>query len=520
MEGNTVSEQSQSAITRRKFLKAAGLVGVAAQAGGLVGAGFQAGKDSESYTGWESLNPGTQFFDRAPFEFEGPAHLPVAAVQRPSHLTDYVFGRVATFEQAFRNNPGWKLTDPIEDLGLPPHLLHFYKEFPERLEWDYRTFSETIPANMQDRRKYGNYYRLADAYSDGFSAHGSMLARPQDPPEVSDFPMMPVGGPGGFRGGAPPEMRRREPTPFKNAELAAEFVKEIAHRYGATLVGITKTNPNFLYDEGWRGCPPDYDFSQMPEHWEYSIVIGIPMEWDVILASPQASTSFDAYDRVSTAAIRLEGALKSLGYPARAHTPLTDYDLIVPPIAVDAGLGEVARTGFCVTPELGGNCRMAVVTTNLPMKIDKPIKFGVAEFCNKCKICAQQCPSGAISMADNPDGMVIRGYQHWYINNGACYNFWRESMGPLGCRLCVPVCPYSRKDNWVHNFARAVDPPDPTGAASSTLLWMQKNFFSYPKAEEYRRPPIGHFASFRPEPGFLHAERYLDIDIVSPHKGE
>ena len=82
------------------------------------------------------------------------------------------------------------------------------------------------------------------------------------------------------------------------------------------------------------------------------------------------------------------------------------------------------------------------------MEIDKPIKFGVEEFCNKCKICAEQCPSGAISFADSPaeqewgTGSVLRGWEHWYINNGACYNFWRESMGPMGCRLCVAVCPY------------------------------------------------------------------------------
>jgi reductive dehalogenase len=196
---------------------------------------------------------------------------------------------------------------------------------------------------------------------------------------------------------------------------------------------------------------------------------------------------------------------------------MTSYDLIVPPLAIEAGLGEVARTGYCITPELGGNCRMAVVTTDLPMATDKPIKFGVEEFCNKCKLCAQSCPSGAIPMDDSPKEMVIRGYEHWYINNGACYNYWRESMGPMGCRLCVAVCPYSRKDNWIHSVAREVDPRDPTGVASTGLLWLQKNFFDYPEAEEYRRPPDGHFASYRPEPTFLHAERYLDLDIVSPH---
>ncbi len=128
-------------------------------------------------------------------------------------------------------------------------------------------------------------------------------------------------------------------------------------------------------------------------------------------------------------------------------------------------------------------------------------------------------------MADSPaeqewgTGSVLRGYEHWYINNGACYNFWRESMGPMGCRLCVANCPYSRKDNWLHEFAREVDPRDPTGLVSSGLLWMQKNFFDHPLAEEYKRPPVGKFATYREEPVFLRAERYLDIDIVDPKDG-
>lgn len=497
-------------VSRRDFIKIAGLAGVAASAGGLFASGIREGSNTDSYTGWESFNPETQFFNRAPFEFAGPAHKPVGDVRRPSHITDYVFGRVRTFQKAYEAKPDWSLDDPIEELGLPAPVVAFYKEFPERLEWDYRTFSETIPNNREDAEKYGSYFKLADVYSAGFTAHAGYLPKPKAPPEVSDFQFM--------ARGMPEPQPIGEPLPFKSPELAAEFIKEIAHRYGATLVGITKTNPDWLYSEGWAGCPEDYDYSKMPEHWEYAIVIGVPMEWDVILASPQASTSYDGYDRVSTAAVRIEGALKYMGYPARSHTPMTSYDLIVPPHAIEAGLGEVGRTGYCITPELGGNCRMALVTTSLPMALDKPIDFGVAEFCNKCKLCAESCPSGAISMADSPDDMVLRGYEHWYINNGACYNYWRETMGPMGCRLCVATCPYSRKDNWMHAMAREIDAHDPTGVASSGLLWMQKNFFDYPEAEEYRRVPDGHFASFRPEPEFLHAERYLDMDIRSPHE--
>jgi epoxyqueuosine reductase len=517
-----MSEAQNNPLSRRSFLKIAGLVGVAAQAGGLVAAGVNAGQNSESYTGWESFNPGTQFFDRTPFEFDGPAHLPIGEVTRPSHLTDYVFGRVAAFQGALANNPDWELGDPLEDLGLHPQVVAFYEEFPERFEWDYKTFTETIPKNMEERQIYGNYYLLAEAYSNGFAVHGRGLPRPAAPPEVSDFQK-----PGVYK--AEPEesdMLSGEPTPFKTPELAAEFIKEVAHRYGATLVGITRTNTGWLYSEGWRGCPEDYDYSEMPEHWEFAVVIGVPMEWDVILASPQASTSYDGYDRVTTAAYRLEQCIKTLGYPARSHTPLTNYDLIVPPHAIEAGLGEVGRTGYCITPELGGNCRMAVVTTNLPMQVDRPIDFGVAEFCKKCKLCAESCPSGAISMADSPEeqewstGGALRGYEHWYINNGACYNFWRESMGPMGCRLCVATCPYSRRDNWMHDLARTLDPRDPTGTVSSGLLFMQRNFFDYPDAIEYRRPDQGgHYASFRQEPTFLRAERFLDLEVVSPHEG-
>ena len=509
----SADQKSSPTLSRRSFLKIAGIAGVAAQAGGLVAAGVNAGSSSESYTGWESFNPATQFFNRAPFEFDGPAHVAVSEVRRPSMTTDYVFGRVAAFQQALGAHQGWTLEDSLDELELPEKLIEFYKEFPERVEWDYKTITETIPTNLQDRQQFGNYYLLAEAYSAGFESHRKFVPSPAAPPEVYDFEKP------GLNMAEPEETDMiGESVPFKSPALASEFIKEIAHRYGATLVAITKTNPDWIYSEGWRGCPQDYDFSQMPAHWEYAIVVGVPMEWDTIMSSPQGSTSYEGYDRVSTAALRLENCLKYLGYPARTHSPFANYDLIVPPHAIEAGLGEVGRTGYCITPELGGNCRMAVVTTNLPMEIDRPISYGVEEFCKKCKLCAESCPSGAISMEDNYDGMVLRGYEHWYINNGACYNYWRESLGPMGCRLCVATCPFSRKDNWLHDVARTLEPRDPTGLVSSGLLFLQKNFFDYPEAIDYRRQPDGTFASFRPEPTWLHSDRYLNVDIVNPHE--
>ena len=420
-------------------------------------------------------------------------------------MTDYVFGRVAVLEGALNNNTEWKKGDPIEDLGLPQPLVDFYNKFPERFDWDVKTFTETIPNNRKDRQKYGAYTLLADVYESGW---GSMAPpSPASPPEVSDFALNGRGGPGG--------PLREEPLKFKSPELAAEFVKNLSHLYGATMVGVTKANIDWMYGDTWRGTEEGYDHSKMPAHWKYAICIGVPMEWDILLGNPQLGTSGDAYHRVSMAAYRLETALKFMGYASRASTPRSGYDLICPPYMVDAGVGEHCRPGFVITPEAGSNFRTAVILTNLEMELDKPIEFGVKEFCDKCKICAEQCPSGAISMEDSYEGLEIRGYEHWYINNGACYNFWRESMGPMGCRLCVANCPYSRKDNWLHNIAKQVDPRDPTGITSSSLLWMQKTFFEHPEALDYRRPDEGGgLASYRPEPFYLHVEDYLDMDVT------
>ena len=255
----------------------------------------------------------------------------------------------------------------------------------------------------------------------------------------------------------------------------------------------------------------------VPEHWKFAIVIGVPHEWDQFVSNPQYGDSLDAYNRARMAGWRLANFLKRLGYASRWHTPPGSYDLLVTPFAVQAGLGQWGRMACVITPELGGNVRLAVVTTELEMEIDKPIDVGIADFCKDCKICAEICPSGSISMADTTEGMVSRGIEHWDINNSTCYGFWMESMGPIGCRLCLAACPYSRKDNWVHGMARVIDPIDPTGLVNDALIWMQKSLFDAPEAQAYKRPPDGCFASYRPAPEWLQTETWFDINPPDPH---
>jgi reductive dehalogenase len=185
----------------------------------------------------------------------------------------------------------------------------------------------------------------------------------------------------------------------------------------------------------------------------------------------------------------------------------------MPPLAIDAGLGEQGRHGILITPELGANTRLAAVTTDMPLKPDRPIDIGIKEFCEKCKICAEECPSGAISFEEEPPE-VIRGYRRWKINQDKCFTIWNTvaTSHPRGCRVCLAVCPYSRKNNWIHRAAKEIDPYDPTGTFSSAMLAMQKGFFDYPGAEEYLPPPDGSNATYGEAPDWLRTEEWFDID--------
>jgi len=165
-----------------------------------------------------------------------------------------------------------------------------------------------------------------------------------------------------------------------------------------------------------------------------------------------------------------------------------------------------------ITPELGGNTRLAAITTSMPLEPDKPIDVGIAEFCMKCKICAEECPSESISFDDEPT-QNIRGFKRWSIDQDKCFTVWNSvaTSHSRGCRVCLSVCPYSRKNNWLHTLAREGDPRDPSGVIASVMLAMQKNFFDYPGANEYLPPPDGNNKTYGKAPDWLRTEEWFDI---------
>ena len=123
---------------------------------------------------------------------------------------------------------------------------------------------------------------------------------------------------------------------------------------------------------------------------------------------------------------------------------------MVPPLLISAGMGELSRLGECVLhPYLGTNFKASVVTTNMPLMPDKPIDFGLHEFCKVCKKCAEHCPSKAISDLDDP--VEYNGYLRYPLDSKACTIFRRTQPEGYGCGRCAVVCPWANKeDSWFH----------------------------------------------------------------------
>jgi epoxyqueuosine reductase len=531
------SDKEENSCSRREFFKIGGAVAAGLQVGAVAGAGLAAGKDPSTHTGWQHLGDNTQFVDRSKMIRRGPAYEIVGEKLRPE-LHESAFGRqsyimrdmrqyremIKSFDAGEERQEGMGNRQPIPqgetapettggekstraDTGFPPvdafkePMLSWYKNRPDLYELDKLRVEEIMPKKRKDQEAYGDYYTLINAWSDSWSTREAIT----EPPEESDFK---IGG------------RRKlgDPMPFKSPAHAARLIKKVAHHFGATLVGITTIEPDWCYNYNLRGSEERGTY-EVPKHWKFVIAFGVPHQWEQVNSNPNSGTSFDAYSRSSIAARRLETFIKSLGYPARRHSPMDGYDLIAVPYLVKAGLGEQGRHGIAITPETGSNFRAAFVTTSLEMEIDQPIDFGVQAFCEHCQICADICPSESISKADSNEGMNTRGYKHWEINQTSCYNFWMQSMGGMGCRLCLIACPYSRKSNWLHSLARKVDSKDPTGLVDNGLTYMQKNLFEAPEAHEYLPPPDGNFANFREPPEWLQVKNYLDIDAIDPSKG-
>ncbi|UCD62555.1 MAG: 4Fe-4S dicluster domain-containing protein [Candidatus Zixiibacteriota bacterium] len=236
-----------------------------------------------------------------------------------------------------------------------------------------------------------------------------------------------------------------------DAVAMTHTIKQMVRDLGADEVGIAVLNPMFVYSHVGRG--PEKWSAPIINNHRFAVAFTVEMRYAAVSAAPLlpiTEETADRYLRAARISIELADHIRALGYPARAHISGSNYQIILPPVAHDAGLGELGRHGYLISPKFGPRIRLGAVTTDLPLVADKPVSFGVQNFCARCLKCAVNCPAGAIPAAGKTE---VRGVEKWPLNPEQCFHYWRV-IG-TDCGLCMKVCPYSHPPTFVHNAVRA-----------------------------------------------------------------
>jgi len=308
----------------------------------------------------------------------------------------------------------------------------FYKEHPEYEEFDAK------------RRKMG-----------GPLGHPGTIDRPHQGSNVAatlaslSIPLH-LSAPDKVKPQAYPELRGKKIS--LSPEEATERVKGYARNLGADLVGITEVNPLWIYShrgeifhENWK----DWGKEIKVEH-KYGVVFAMEMSFEMVGTAPHTPTMIESihnYAKGAYIATQLASFIANLGYSSTANH-LRNYEALMVPLAVDAGLGELGRLGYLITKDFGPRVRLGAVTTDLPLIPDKPVDIGVEDFCRICKKCAVCCPSNSIPL--EKDQTVVNGMLRWKLNAETCFEYW----GNIGtdCNICMRVCPWSHARTFPHKL--------------------------------------------------------------------
>ncbi|MCP4680698.1 MAG: reductive dehalogenase, partial [Desulfobacterales bacterium] len=250
-----------------------------------------------------------------------------------------------------------------------------------------------------------------------------------------------------------PDADKVTPLPDLILELSEIFEGDLYNFYRDDIPKIKtralKFKENMLKDR-------DKVLMVLPERYKYVVVGTSARPYDLTVRA--GSQLGAAGDRVGAsdsflAMTRIRNFIKGLGYDTVDMPSMNDV-----PWAVAAGLGEMGRMNRMISPIFGGNVVLWSFITDLPVAPDKPIDFGLQEFCRNCKKCAEACPAGALSMDKEPSWAPrgpwsVPGKKVYFENSKKCQEYMNQAKN--FCAICLSSCPWTKKDKAaLHQISR------------------------------------------------------------------
>jgi epoxyqueuosine reductase QueG len=227
-------------------------------------------------------------------------------------------------------------------------------------------------------------------------------------------------------------------TDYEDADRNADLIKASLYFLGADIVGISEA-------PDWVWYSHSADGKEMQPAHKFAITTLIDQGHETMEGASgddwiSTSQSMRSYMRASLLGGVITLTLRRLGFPATNHTA-ADGDVLQPPLMLLAGLGEISRIGdLILNPFLGPRLKCGVVTTDMPLTVDKPIDFGLQTFCGNCKKCARECPSGAITAGEK---RMFNGYEIWKPDAEKCARYRMTNDAGSMCGRCMKTCPWN-----------------------------------------------------------------------------
>ena len=270
--------------------------------------------------------------------------------------------------------------------------------------------------------------------------------------EEIDPDTLPPGAPSPFLVGTLPASQVAQMLPMMMG-IMPEIVMEVIAQKLELPYGTGDIDPEAF------ACPrylEDGKTLAIPQSMKWVIILAFEIDEDAIASAPTAisAASFgNGYSRIASTASSLAEFIRVLGFNA---IPCGDMTGLSIPMAIDAGLGELGRNGLLITPRYGPRVQIAKIITDLPLIVDQPIHFGVAEFCSICNQCVTLCPGEAISAASQTQEPLNicnnPGVEKWPVDAEKCLG--ASPSDSAICSTCIQICPFNKPESWLHDATR------------------------------------------------------------------
>ena len=219
----------------------------------------------------------------------------------------------------------------------------------------------------------------------------------------------------------------------------AKAIKALSYFLGSDLTGICEI-PRYAWSSHKEDGTP------IPMYHKYAIVMLIDQGYETMEGASgddwmSGVQSMRGYMRGAEIAGLMGEMLRDFGFPARSQTN-ADSDVLHIPLILWAGLGELSRIGELVlNPFVGPRFKSVVLTTDMPLEVDKPIDFGLQTFCESCHKCDRECPCDAI-----PHGpkVMFNGYEMWKPDVERCTRYRLTNSKGSACGRCMKTCPLNK----------------------------------------------------------------------------